>query len=76
MFFMKCKERCENEQYFSCRGYTFKCPTDGFGGTLCLLHGDDTSSADSLIPSPCSTYMERLTCIDCKLIFIFLNKTT
>ncbi|XP_003245794.1 uncharacterized protein LOC100573637 [Acyrthosiphon pisum] len=60
----QCKERCESEQYFSCRGYTFKCPTDEFGGTLCLLHGDDTSTAGPLIPSPCSTYIERITCID------------
>ncbi|VVC31381.1 Hypothetical protein CINCED_3A009457 [Cinara cedri] len=60
----QCKERCETEKYFSCRGYTFKCPTDGFGGTLCLLHSDDTNSAGPLIPSSCSTYMERITCID------------
>ncbi|XP_050436193.1 uncharacterized protein LOC126842972 [Adelges cooleyi] len=61
----QCKERCETEEYFTCRGFTFKCPTNAFyGGSICLLHSDDTFTAGPLIPSTCATYVERINCID------------
>ncbi|XP_050532946.1 uncharacterized protein LOC126900950 [Daktulosphaira vitifoliae] len=61
----QCKDRCEAEEYFNCRGYTFKCPTNEFyGGSICLLHSDDTMTAGPLVPSLCATYVERIPCID------------
>ncbi|KAI5754565.1 hypothetical protein M8J77_009596 [Diaphorina citri] len=63
----QCRDRCETEEYFKCRGFTYRCPANNRGGSMCLLHSDDSHNRASLVESPCTTYVEKLTCIDLKV---------
>lgn len=65
----QCRERCETEQYFVCRGFTYKCSTNPVlaADAICYLHSDDTLVTGPLMPTPCATYVEKLTCIDLKV---------
>ncbi|XP_065225772.1 uncharacterized protein LOC135849316 [Planococcus citri] len=69
----QCRERCEKEEYFACRGFTYKASPLSNPNLvnnekkICYLHSDDTLTAGPLVPSSCSTYVEKLTCIDLKI---------
>ncbi|XKL62628.1 hypothetical protein PGB90_002461 [Kerria lacca] len=65
----QCRERCEKEEYFNCRGFTYKCASSSqyVGDSVCYLHSDDTLIAGPLVPASCTTYVERLPCFDLKV---------
>lgn len=71
----QCKERCEKEEDFACRGYTYKVPPESqYGDNICYLHSDDTLTASPMVPDRGATYIEKLMCIDCKYVRSFYER--
>ncbi|XP_068081538.1 uncharacterized protein [Anabrus simplex] len=62
----KCLSRCEQESNFTCRGSTF-IPSGASGQpTMCVLHGDDTSSVGprAIQSLQGATYWEKVPCLN------------
>jgi hypothetical protein len=71
IFFLQCRQLCDLERRFRCRGFTFMVTTNEIvivEASMCLLHSADLTSAgpNSLVAQPGALYSERAPCLDCK----------
>ncbi|XP_075211258.1 uncharacterized protein LOC142318737 isoform X2 [Lycorma delicatula] len=61
----QCEKYCEEERNFNCRAYTYRCPINNQGGSLCSLHNDKIGESSAyLFPVPCAVYKEVINCLD------------